>query len=123
MGMTGAKRMKIDEYKSGSHMRIGGKSYYQDLKIIGGEVRDGWWRDQGHRLQEADIEDVLNARPHTLVIGTGYAGRMQIPRQTLSVIDEHDIRVIAEPTAKAVKTFNRLAESDLGVAGAFHLTC
>jgi hypothetical protein len=115
--------MIIDEYKSGSHMRVGGKSYYQDLKIINGEVHDGWWRDQGHRLKETDIEDVLDARPHTLVIGTGYAGRMQIPRKTLSVIGEREIRVIAEPTAKAVQTFNQLAASDLRVAGAFHLTC
>ncbi|MEJ2640000.1 MAG: Mth938-like domain-containing protein [Desulfosarcinaceae bacterium] len=115
--------MQIDEYKTGSYMRVGGRSYHQDLKIINGEVHDSWWRDQGHRLKETDIEDVLQAKPHTLVIGTGYAGRMQIPRQTLSAIDERDIRIIAEPTAKAVQTFNRLAESDLRVAGAFHLTC
>jgi hypothetical protein len=115
--------MKIDTYKTGSHMRIAGQTYHQDLKIINGEVIDHWWRDQGHRLQKADIEDVLDAGPDTLVIGTGYAGRMRVPQSTLAAIAERGIRVIAEPTPKAVQTFNRLAEGDPEVAGAFHLTC
>lgn len=115
--------MKIDEYKTGSHMRIAGKIYRSDLKIINGEVHANWWRDQGHRLQRADIEDIIAAGPKSLVIGTGYAGVMRVPRSTIAAITEHDIRVIAEPTGKAVQTFNQLAESDPKIAGAFHLTC
>jgi hypothetical protein len=115
--------MKIDEYQTGSHMRIAGKIYRSDLEIVNGTVYDHWWRDQGHRLQQADIEDILAARPQTLVIGTGYAGAMQIPQSTLVAITQCDIRVIAKPTKQAVQVFNRLAESDAKVAGAFHLTC
>jgi hypothetical protein len=115
--------MKIDDYTSGSHIRIGGKTYRQDLKIVKGEIKANWWRKEGHRLDSKDIEDILNARPETLVIGTGYAGGMRIPAITLSAISDSGIRVIAEPTPKAVQIFNRLAESDKMVAGAFHLTC
>jgi hypothetical protein len=115
--------MKIDDYASGSHIRVAGKTYRQDLKIINGEIKDNWWRRQGHRLDPADIEDILKARPRTLVIGTGYAGRMRVPASTVSTISSHGIRVIAEPTQKAVQTFNRLAGTGDGVAGAFHLTC
>jgi hypothetical protein len=115
--------MLIDDYDSGSHMRIGGETYRQDLKIVNGEVKGNWWRGQGHRLDPADIEDILSARPETLVIGTGYAGAMRIPEATRAIIAERGIRVIAEPTMQAVKTFNRLAATDESIAGAFHLTC
>jgi hypothetical protein len=115
--------MKIDAYASGSHIRIGDKTYRQDLKIINGEVKGHWWRGRGHRLDPADIEDILDAHPQTLVIGTGYAGAMRVPRTTLATITGRGIRVIAEPTTQAVRTFNRLAENDPSIAGAFHLTC
>lgn len=115
--------MQIDEYASGSHMRIDGRTYRQDLKIVNGRVKDNWWRSEGHRLDPSDIEDILEAAPGTLVIGTGYAGVMRVPDATREAISGHGIRVIAEPTARAVKTFNHLAEQDDTVAGAFHLTC
>jgi hypothetical protein len=115
--------MKIDDYASGSHMRIGGKTYRKDLKIINGVVKGNWWRGRGHRLDPSDIEDILAARPETLVIGTGYAGAMDVPETTLSIITGRGIRVIAEPTKQAVQTFNRLAGTEESIAGAFHLTC
>ena len=115
--------MKIDEYNSGRDMRIAGETYRNDLKIINGRIKGDWWRDRGHRLDPADIADILDAGPATLVIGTGYAGAMQVPQSTLSTLSERGIEVIAEPTTKAVQTFNRLAEKDDSVAGAFHLTC
>jgi hypothetical protein len=115
--------MKIDDYATGSHIRIAGKTYRQDLKIINGQIRGNWWRREGHRLDPEDIEDILSARPQILIVGTGYAGRMRIPQATRSAISGQGIRLVAEPTAQAVQTFNRLAEKDETVAGAFHLTC
>ncbi len=115
--------MKIDEYLPGSHIRVGGRIYRQDLKIVQGEVRSDWWRARGHRLDAEDVEDILGARPQTLVIGTGYAGRMHVPETTRAAISGRGIQVVAEPTPRAVRTFNRLAEAGLAVAGAFHLTC
>ena len=115
--------MRIDEYATGSHMRIGGKTYRSDLKIIGGVVKDNWWRGQGHRLDSRDIADILDAAPTVLVVGTGYAGVMRIPDETRAAIAERGVQLIAEPTGTAVAMFNRLSETDDAVAGAFHLTC
>jgi hypothetical protein len=115
--------MKIDAYASGRHMRIAGRTYRSDLKIIHGRVKDNWWRSEGHRLDPADIADILAAGPETLVIGTGYAGVMRVPEATLDAITRRGIHVIAEPTGQAVETFNRLAHGNDAVAGAFHLTC
>jgi hypothetical protein len=69
----------IEQYTTGSHMTVEGTKYYQDLKIIQGDVKDNWWRKEGHRLAAADISDILSAKPDVLVIGTGYAGNMRVP--------------------------------------------
>lgn len=113
----------IDQYTTGSHMTIRGKKYHQDLKIIRGQVTANWWRIQGHRLDSEDIADILSARPDVLVIGTGYAGAMRIPDSVRSVIEDHDISIIAEKTEKAARIFARLYDEGKDVAGAFHLTC
>ena len=113
----------IEQYTTGSHMTVQGTKYYQDLKIIHGQVKGNWWRKEGHRLAAADISDILSAKPGVLVIGTGYAGNMRVPESLRTVIEGQDIKVIAERTSDAVKTFNRLFNQGKDVAGAFHLTC
>ena len=113
----------IDHYATGSYMTVDGNTYHQDLKIIRGQVKANWWRKQGHRLDTEDISDILSAKPEMLVVGTGYAGNMRIPDSVRSAIENHDIRIVAEETAKAVSSFNRLNSEGKDVAGAFHLTC
>ena len=113
----------IAQYTTGSHMTVQGKKYHKDLKIINGLVKGNWWRKEGHRLDAADISDILAAKPDVLVIGTGYAGRMHVPASLRTAMQDEHIEVIAEKTADATKTFNRLFNQGKDVAGAFHLTC
>jgi len=113
----------IEQYTTGSHMTVQGTKYYQDLKIIQGDVKDNWWRKEGHRLAAADISDILSAKPDVLVIGTGYAGNMRVPVSLRTSIESRDIKVIVEKTSEATKTFNCLFTRGKNVAGAFHLTC
>jgi hypothetical protein len=113
----------IEQYTSGSHMTVQGTKYYQDLKIIHGQVKGNWWRKEGHRLDAADISDILSAKPDVLVIGTGYAGRMHVPASLRTTMEGEHIEVIAERTAEATKIFMRLFSQGKDVAGAFHLTC
>jgi hypothetical protein len=115
--------MMIEHYATGSYMRVDGKDYHKDLKIIGGQVIGNWWRKQGHRLHVEDVTDILSAKPELLVIGTGYAGNMRIPESVRFEIENRNISIIAEETARAVAIFNRLASEGKDVAGAFHLTC
>jgi hypothetical protein len=104
-------------------MTVKGMRYRKDLKIIRGEVVENWWRQQGHRLATDDIDDILDARPQILVVGTGYAGNMRVPVAVRQTLKNHQIKVIAQTTADATTTFNRLVEEGKDVAGAFHLTC
>lgn len=112
----------IEDYQFGS-MKIGGKRYKNDLKIINGQVIADWWRKEGHSVEAADVEDILKAKPDVVVVGMGKPGRMQVENSLRSVLAQADIRLIEEPTASALQTFNRLHDEGKQVAGAFHLTC
>jgi hypothetical protein len=112
----------IEEYNFG-RMMISGQEYRRDLKIIQGEVRKEWWREEDHRLDTGDIADVLSANPDVLVVGTGYSGNMRVEESFRSALQDRNIRLVAQKTAEAVKTFNDLLSQGENVAGAFHLTC
>lgn len=112
----------IEEYTSGS-ITVNHKTYHQDLKIVQGQVLDNWWRKAGHRVDVNDMKDVLNASPNIIVIGTGYAENMRVSKELLSETRQRDIKLIAEDTYNAVKTFNDLYSRGKNVSGAFHLTC
>lgn len=113
----------IDNHTTGGCMTVDGTRYCRDLKIVEGKVFSDWWRQEGHRLDRNDIEDILQQKPRIVVVGTGYAGQRRIPRSLQEGLAHEDIQLIAEITQEAVKTFNRLKRQGKSVAGAFHLTC
>jgi hypothetical protein len=112
----------IQNYTFG-RMKVAGEEYLNDLKIIKGNVMANWRRSEGHRLDVTDVKDILSARPAVLVVGTGSSGRMRVNASLCSALGISQIELIAEPTAEAVKIYNRLAAEGKDVAAAFHLTC
>jgi len=114
--------MHIDEYAFG-RMVVDGKTYRKDLLLLPEGVREGWWREEGHSLSEADLADVFDAKPDVLVIGTGAQGVMGVPPAVRRAIEQAGIRTIIERTGEAVGRYNAFAAAGARVAGAFHLTC
>ena len=113
--------MKIDSYSFG-RIVINGKTYTSDVILYPGRVDASWWRKEGHLLQFADVEEALQAKPDVLVIGTGYAGVMRVPRETIDRIAAKGIEVKVERTSKAVALFNDLQDGRTVIA-ALHITC
>ncbi len=116
--------MKINSYSFG-RITVNGKEYTGDIKIINGTVKPNWWRRQGHLLQLEDIDDIVEASPKVLVVGTGSAGVMRIDPQVEEQLSNLGIRLEAARSAQAVELFNRLVD-ELGpdkVSLAIHLTC
>jgi len=111
----------IESYFFGS-MVIDGKEYTNDLIIYPDHIQSSWWRIEGHRLDIEDIKEILEAKPEVLVVGTGASGLVEIPEETEKHIRSKGIRLIAQKTEEAYKTFNELSKSKR-VIGAFHLTC
>lgn len=114
--------MKVTAYDFGK-IQIDGTAYTSDVLIAGENVNDSWWRKEGHRLQITDLDEILQAKPEILVVGTGYYGRMSIPEETRAFLSSKGIRLLESPTGVAVKEFNKLQQQQARAAAAFHLTC
>ena len=112
----------IEAYDFG-RMTVAGEQHRKDLKIVDGAVRGGWWRGAGHRVEVADVADVLAAAPEVLVVGTGAYGKMEVSDGLRRELEQRGIALAAAPSAEAAETFNRLYAEGRRVAGAFHLTC
>lgn len=110
----------IDDYSFG-RMTIDGKTYTRDVKIFHKEVKPEWWRIEGHKLQLADMEDVLAAKPKIIIVGTGHDGVMKVAEEVRDYCRKNNVELIELLTREAVKKFNELAGP--GVIGLFHLTC
>ena len=113
--------MKIDSYSFG-RIVINGKTYSSDVIIYPGRVDASWRRKEGHLLRLADLAEALHAKPEVLVIGTGYAGVMRVPGETVDRIAAQGIEVKVERTSKAVETYNDLHDAKTVIA-ALHITC
>lgn len=103
-------------------MTIDGKIHTTDVIVLPERVIQDWWRKTGHRLEPADVEEIVAARPSCLVVGTGASGLLEVPAETIRLLEGHGIRVVVEPTADAVTTYNRLREGGRAAA-CLHLTC
>jgi len=114
--------MHIDQYRFG-HIDIEGQSFDADVIIFPDHVQERWWRREGHRLAQEDLETVLAEKPEVLVVGTGYYGRMQVSEDTLEVLRSEGIDVKVEQTSSAVAEFNRLQRECARIVAALHLTC
>jgi hypothetical protein len=114
--------MKIDQYTFGKIV-IDGKTYTSDVILYPEKVDPSWWRKEGHRLQLADLENVICKKPDILIIGTGNVGAMDVPRETLSFLRSQGIDVRVARTGKAVEIFNNSQGENKKVVAALHLTC
>jgi hypothetical protein len=131
----------IEKYEFG-RIRIDGKEYSRDVIIYpsaepadsaGGQpfgsaqdkparVDGSWWRKEGHRLDKADLAQVVKAKPEVLVVGTGHDAQMKVPRETLEFLNSLGIEVHTAPTREACQKYNELRDVRKVVA-ALHLTC
>ncbi|MFQ5994934.1 MAG: Mth938-like domain-containing protein [Acidiferrobacterales bacterium] len=114
--------MRIEWYDFG-RIDVDGQTYTSDVIISADNVMDGWWRRKGHRLDVADLSEVMNHKPDVLVIGTGYYGNMAVPSETRSFLESQGIEVRAMETRDAVKEFNKLQKQTGKIVAALHLTC
>jgi len=114
--------MQISDYEFG-RIAVADKIYTSDVIVAPEQVIDSWWRKQGHILQIEDLDDIVNAKPDMLIIGTGYYARMQIPEETKQYLEERGIKVLQAKTRDAVTEFNQLQKEYARIVAALHLTC
>lgn len=113
--------MHIDSYEFG-RIVVDGRVFTQDIILLPEGIQESWWRQEGHRLQLADIGSILAARPEVLIVGQGQPGRMQVDQDLAQYLRQQGIDLIEVPTAQACQRFNALSPHRR-VAAALHLTC
>lgn len=111
----------IESYAFGQIV-IDGKRYTSDVIIYSDRIDSHWWRKEGHFLQAADLNGVIQAKPEVLIVGTGEGGLMKVAPETRERFANLGVELIVEPTGDAVRTYNRLARTRKVIA-ALHLTC
>ncbi len=111
----------VQSYRFG-YIVVDGKTYTRDLILLPDRVLAGWWREEGHRLSIADLQEVLDAGPEVLVIGTGAYGLMKVPQETIEALQGAGIELHIARTGEAWQIYNGL-QAHRRAAAAFHLTC
>jgi hypothetical protein len=114
--------MQIADYEFG-RIAIDDKTYTSDVIILPEQVIDHWRRKQGHNLDITDLDDILQAKPDILIVGTGYYGRMQVADETRQYLQQQGIKVHQAKTSDAVAEFNALQKECARIVAALHLTC
>lgn len=109
--------MQIEHYSFGSFV-VDGKEYESDIKLVGNEVR--LWHN--HSLSLDDVKDVVNAKPSTIIIGTGSVGVVNVKQEIADFIKSKGIKLIIAKTAQACKLYNELSKKH-NVAAILHSTC
>lgn len=102
---------------------IDGKTYTSDVIITPMGVNGSWWRKSGHSVEPEDIEEMMGFKPEIIVLGQGKPGIMKATDKLKKYLKEQGVRLVEEPTAQAVETFNSLNDKGEKVCAGFHLTC
>jgi hypothetical protein len=114
---------RIESYSPG-HVVVDGVELNRDVIVLPDRVLPNWWRRDGHSLVIEDLEDVLDELPERLIVGCGYAGRLEPDPSVIEALARRGVKIEALPTADAVARFEELEARDPAVvAAALHLTC
>ena len=114
---------RIEDYNPG-HVVVDGVELDRDVIVLPGRVLPNWWRRDGHSLVLEDLEEVLDELPQHLIVGCGYAGRLEPSPAVIEALAERGVEVEALRTDQAVARFGELeAHNPAAVAAALHLTC
>lgn len=121
LGEGGLPMPHIDSYSFG-RIVIDGREHNSDVVILPGGTRPGWRRAKSHELCPTDLEQVLEAKPSVIIIGTGNLGRMDVSEGTQTILRQQGVRFEILRTAAACQRYNELAKVEQPAA-ALHLTC
>jgi hypothetical protein len=114
---------RIESYSPG-RIVIDGVELHRDVIVLPDRLLTEWWRRDGHSLVIEDLNDVLEELPKRLILGCGYASRLQPEPSVIEALAARGVKVEALPTDQAVERFEELEARDPAVvAAALHLTC
>jgi len=115
-------KVKIKSYEFG-RIEIDGQAYTSDVIIDDDHVNSSWLRKEGHYFQVEDIEEILNAKPDVIILGTGKYGTMKVSNDVIKELESQGIEFVYANTDDACRRHNEISGSGKKVVTALHLTC
>jgi hypothetical protein len=97
--------------------------YNHDIIILSdGKIKNRYedFKGDSHTLSKEEAEKVIGGGTETIVVGTGQSGVLSIAEETKEFLAKKKIKLKAEETPKAIKTFNSLTGKKSAL---FHTTC
>ena len=114
---------RIEGYRPG-RVVVDGVEHTRDVIVLPDRVVSNWWRRAGHSLALEDLDDVIDELPERLVVGCGYAGRLEPDPGVVAALERRGTEVEALRTEAAVARYQELAATNpAAIAAALHLTC
>ncbi len=100
---------------------------FRDAKLWPGGGR-GWdWNetDTHHDpgVQPADTDELLEHGAEVVVLSRGQQGRLRVPEETVTALQEAGAAVEVHDTATAVQRYNELVATGRAVGALLHSTC
>lgn len=114
--------MKIDSTGFG-WISVDNIRYNHDIIIFAdGKIKNRYegFKGDSHSLSKEEAEKLIAGMAETIVVGTGQSGVLSIPEETKEFLAQKKIKLMAEETPKAIKTFNALTGKKSAL---FHTTC
>ncbi len=118
--------MKVERTEFGS-ITIDGKTYPHDVIIsLGGTVAkrkkklSKKYYGTSHKVSKDEAEFVYEKGSKRLFLGTGQYDNVRLSPEATTFFEEKGCKVIAEPTPRAIDSYNRSTGKKIGL---FHVTC
>jgi hypothetical protein len=118
--------MRIDGTEFGS-ITIDGETYPHDVLIrLSGDVKkrkkklSKKYYGTSHIVSLEEAEFVYEKGGDLLIVGTGQGGNLRLSPEAAAFFADKGCTVLAEPTPRAIGTFNRTKGGKIGL---FHVAC
>ena len=97
---------RIESYSPG-RVVVDGVELHRDVIVLPDRVLTEWWRRDGHSLSMEDLDDVLDDLPERLILGCGYASRLEPDRAVLEALARRGVKVEALPDRPGASSASR----------------
>jgi len=111
----------IDSYTFGK-FTIKGKTYDSNVILINETVKTARHLPN-HELSLNDFNEMIDAKPDYIIIGTGASGVMPVPDEIKKFIKDKSIKLIIQKTEEACQTYNTMLKEKSKIAAFLHNTC
>ena len=118
--------VKVDKLRFGSII-IDGKKFSRDVLVFSDSIvkrrKGGFLMFGSHNIKKAEIEELTQGDPGTIIVGTGTDGKARLACDLENWASDKNLSLIVQPSYEAAARLNELVDQGNEVAALIHITC